>query len=477
MKQVEETYLKQLVRARDVLPYKRFVRVYEKTARDLELRGLSVERRQYLRWLAGEVKGLPLPDACAVLQAMFGQPADKLFTKVPVQVNFPASEPNPEVIDLSPRRGAVWSTPQPSAGPDPRAVPATLHELMMSAAEQSRDSAANAETALGRSTLELLEGDVITLARTYLSQSPVVMFPKISELRTRVEAKTRQSRQPDQLRDLSFMNGVLCALLAEASNDLGMHHMANDHARAAWVHANNIGHVPLAVWARGMQATSAYWNNAPNDALVAISRAEEHRPTGVPAARLNSIRARTWSHLGNTERTLQAVRDAQEARATAPDDEHDDLAYVGGVFDWDRVREERCASTAVLELIRRRHAELDQRALQRLTNLILDHADRARTMSQAEPAEKRSPIVEATILLDMATARLLLGDVSGAHDTLRPIFSLPGDMRTFPVLHRLRGIRAPLAQIQTTRAVQELAEALRDFNAGSTVRALPPGTS
>ncbi len=302
------------------------------------------------------------------------------------------------------------------------------------------------------------------------------MFPKISDLRTQVEGKTRQTRHPDQLRHLSFLNGVLCALLAEASIDLGEHQMVNDHACAAWVHANNIGHVPLAVWARGMQATSAYWNDAPNDALVAISRAEEHHPSGVASARLNSIRARTWSHLGNTERTLQAVRNAQDARANARDDEHDDLAYVGGVFNWDRVREERCASTAVLELIQRQDAELDPAALHCFTNLILAHCNRALTMSHAAPFEQRSTIVEATILSDMATARLFLGDVSGACNTLRPVFSLPGDMRTFPVLHRLRGMRIPLAQIQATRAVHELTEALRDFNAGSTVRALPPGT-
>lgn len=470
MEQAEETHLKQLVRARNLLPYKLFVRVYEKAANAADLQGLTVERRQYQRWLSGELKGLPNIDACQVLEAMFNCPAQQLFTKVPVAV---VPIPGPDVIDVSPTYDAIRSAPDPSVI---RPIPTSLHELMMFAAEQSRESAALAETALGRSALEVLEADVTALARTYLSRSPIAMFPMITALRDRVEDKTRQTRNPDQLRDLSLMNGLLCSMLAEACIDLGEHRMATDHARAAWVHGNNIGHVPLAVWARGMQATSSYWNDCPNDALVAVRRGEEHQPTGVAAARLSSIRARTWSHLGNPEQTLQAVRDAQDARASAQEGE-DDLEYVGGLFVWDPVREERCASSAFLEVVQRRHTELDPAALRHLTDLILDHAQRALAISQAAPPEERSPIVDATILLDMSTARLLLGDVAAAHATLRPVLTLPEDMRTIPILRRLKGMRVPLARMQETRAVHELADDLVEFATGSTIRALPPGPS
>ncbi|GAA4188335.1 hypothetical protein GCM10022252_23430 [Streptosporangium oxazolinicum] len=469
MEQAEETHLKQLVRARKLLPYKLFVRAYEKAANAADLRGLTVERRQYQRWLSGELRGLPQIDACQVLEKMFGCPARRLFTKVPVAV---MPIPGPDVINVSPMSDAIRSAPDTSAV---RPIPTNLHELMMSAAEQSRESATHAETALGRSTLEILEADVTALARTYLNRSPIVMFPKITELRDHVEAKTRQTRNPDQLRHLSLMNGLLCSMLAEACIDLGEHRMATDHARAAWVHGNNIGHVPLAVWARGMQATSSYWNDCPGDALIAVRRGEEHRPTGVAAARLSSIRARTWSHLGNPEQTLRAVRDAQDARATAQEDE-DDLEYVGGMFVWDLAREERCASSAFLEVVQRRHTELEPAALRHLTGLILDHAERALAISRAAPPEERSPIVDATILLDMSTARLLLGDVTAAHETLRSVLTLPEDMRTVPILRRLKGMRVPLAEVQATRAVHELAEDLVEFASGSTIRALPPGS-
>ncbi|MEV6861551.1 hypothetical protein AB0M44_11180 [Streptosporangium subroseum] len=122
------------------------------------------------------------------------------------------------------------------------------------------------------------------------------------------------------------------------------------------------------------------------------------------------------------------------------------------MFVWDLVREERRASSAFLEVVQRRHAELDPTALRHFTNLILDHAGRALAISQVAPPEERSAIVDATILLDMSTARLLLGDVSGAHATLRPVLTLQEDMRTVPILRRLRGMRVPLGRVQETRA-------------------------
>ncbi|WP_449061495.1 hypothetical protein [Planomonospora algeriensis] len=344
----------------------------------------------------------------------------------------------------------------------------------MSAAENSRNSAEQAEAMLGPSTLEALQDDVAHLARTYLQTPPAKAFPRITGLRDQVEEKIGQTRQPDQLRELGVLNSVLCALLAEACIDLGEPRMAGEHARAAWAHANTIGHTDLAVWARGIQATSNYWNDRPNDALVAVRRGEEHRPTGVAAARLNSIKARTWSHLGNSEETLRAVRDAQDARASVGSGP-DDLSAIGGVFTWDQAREERCVSTALLQLVEGQYATLDPAALHRFTHMILTHAEQALAVARALPAEQQSPIIQATIILDIATAMLLRGDVPGAHEALRPVLALPENMRTFPVMYRLGVMKTPLGSVQQTRATRELQDALVGFAARSAVQALPPG--
>ncbi|MGW4423565.1 hypothetical protein [Streptosporangium sp. NPDC004631] len=468
MEQEQETYLKQLVQKRDILPYSAFLAAYQLAARRIGLRTVSITRKQYGRWLAGKVVSRPQPDACRVLEEMFQVSVRSLFRKAVVP-----HQDVPDMIDVPSVLGAIPTTFETSPKANCQPTSTSLRELMMSAAEESRVSAADAETMLGRATMEQLEADVYHLARTYLCRSPISMFPRIMELRTRVEEKSRETRQPGQIRDLSFLNALLGLLLAEAAIDLGEHRQAADHTRAAWTHASNIGHVELMTWARGMQATAAYWDDSPQRALIAVRRGEDHRPTGLAAARLWSIKARTWSHLGDAQQTVLAVRAAQEARASAVGE--DDLSVVGGVFQWDRMREERCASTALVELIQRRRDDLDSGMLVRLTEKILAHSERALTMSRAVPPEQRSAVVEATILLDMGTARLLGGDVTATHETLQPVFALPTDMRTYPVLHRLKSIRGELAVGEPTRAVHELTEAVLQFAATSTARVLPPG--
>ncbi|MFD8564701.1 hypothetical protein ACFV1N_46185 [Streptosporangium canum] len=468
MEQAQETYLRKLVRDRGVLPYSAFLNAYEVAARRAGLPTASITRKQYGRWLAGKMINRPQPDACRALEEMFGMPVLDLFKKVPVP-----RRPDP-VVKVPPVSGVVWTTSETPPGTGYRSTSTSFQELMMSAAEESRASAANAEQALGQTTMEQLEADTYDVARAYLTRSPAVMFPQIVRLRAQVEEKTQQTRQPAQLRDLAFLNALLCLLLAEASIDLGEHTHAADHARTAWTHASNIGHVDLMTWARGMQATSAYWGDSPQRALIAVRRGEDHHPTGVAAARLLSIKARTWSHLGDAQQTVLAVRAAQEARASAGG--IDDLSVVGGVFLWDRAREKRCASTALVELIQRRRDDMEPATLARLTEEILRHCEEALVVARAVPSDQHSVIVDATILLDMGTARLLGGDVAAAQETLRPVFDLPPDMRTYPVLHRLKSIRGELATTQQTRAVHELTEAVLGFAATSTVRELPPAT-
>ncbi|MEU1735702.1 hypothetical protein [Streptosporangium sp. NPDC020145] len=470
MHHAEETLLKQLVRARGLLLPRAFLTAYSRCATGLGLRGMTLDERQYRRWLAGNVKGLPLPDACRVLEEMFDRSAQELFTMVPTLVADTASPG--EVIDLSPTRSVIWTTPDlPASGAGSKPAP-SLRELMMAAAEDSRHSARAADAAIGPSTLETLQDDVVRAARTFHTRPPIVTFPEIKDLRDQVEKKLGQTRQPGQITELTYLNGLLCLLLAETCMDLGEHGFARDHARAAWAHANSIGNTGLAVWARGVQATAAYWGDSPQEAITAVKRGREHKPTGLAAARLHSITARAWSHLGNPDETLRAVRDAQEARTT-DSDAHDDLAVIGGLFDWGPAREERCASTAFLELLQRRHDSLEPATLRRFVNLVLEHAERALNLELATPADKRSPILKATILLDMAAARVLLGDVNGAHETVQPMLGLSPDLRTFSVRYRLRSLRAPLNQLRT-RAAQELVETVTAFGEASTAKHLPP---
>ena len=74
--------LRTLVRQKHWQKYETFSSEYEKAAHavDQSLVGSSPSRAQLHRWMSGQVKGLPYPDACRVLEKMFeGWTADQLF--------------------------------------------------------------------------------------------------------------------------------------------------------------------------------------------------------------------------------------------------------------------------------------------------------------------------------------------------------------------------------------------------------------
>ncbi|MFI6290051.1 hypothetical protein ACIBEJ_00610 [Nonomuraea sp. NPDC050790] len=450
---MEVSVLRSLAEDRDLINYTRFSQVFREVANELGHRDLTLSPRQWDRWLSGSLKKGPHPRSRDVLAHIFGRPARELFS--------PAPPPGPaRPADDAPTADNHGYTAHRAEG---------LYELMRDAADQSRQAAADVELALGEATLGQLHDDVSRLARTFLLRPPAVVFPELVAIRGQVNARMSQTRRPDQLTELNFLAGILSALLAEACIDLGQHTMAREHARAAGAYAASIDHGPLAIHARGLIASSSYWAGQPRDAVKAIQRAEELRPTGLTAARVYSVAARAWSHVGNTDLTIRSIRIAAQARAAAEDD---DLRSIGGVFCWDEARQARSAATALLQLMRTLGADVDPAEARSFTGQVLLYAQQALTLIRAEPADERSPIVEAQIGIELATTHVLLGDLASAREYLDQAMSLSPNMRSFPVLHRLGGLKVLLVGV-STRTGRQLKDTVNAFAEGSTMRALP----
>ncbi|MGH3874740.1 MAG: hypothetical protein ACRDSR_25095 [Pseudonocardiaceae bacterium] len=71
----EQTLLKALLRARYWQKHSTFVREWDKVAKalDPQLEGSWPRHAQFYRWLRGDLRELPYPDACRVLESMFPQ--------------------------------------------------------------------------------------------------------------------------------------------------------------------------------------------------------------------------------------------------------------------------------------------------------------------------------------------------------------------------------------------------------------------
>src|SRR5690349_16408247 len=77
--------LKVLLRERHWQTYRTFNAEYDKAAKQVDpsLVGAGPSRAQLHRWTSGDVKGLPYPDHCRVLEKMFpGWKAEQLFEGV-----------------------------------------------------------------------------------------------------------------------------------------------------------------------------------------------------------------------------------------------------------------------------------------------------------------------------------------------------------------------------------------------------------
>jgi hypothetical protein len=483
------TLLRMLVGQRHWQKYEIFRRQYENAANDLAtkandpgLRGLSIAKRQFERWLAGNLKTKPYPDHCRVLEHLFDRSIDELLAPI-------TQEPVHEVL-LARRHGVpVTSVPLPAptmaAGSPPPWDPSGKHstlgdalgspkrrtslepsgeeiarELTMTAHESSEHAGFVAARRLEPATLEQLHDDVIQTARQYAHTPPLLVYGDAKRIRDRGFELLEWTRRTEQEDDLYLLIGQVCGLLASVSFDLGNRDAATEQARSAWIYGRHIGHHGLCAWARGMQALIAYWSGRPLESLRLIREAQEYAPAGTPLVRLRCIEARAWAHLGDLTETTRAIRAALDARehASRHDDLHDE---IGGEFGFDEARQARCNGSAYLELGTAEPALAETRhAIELLT---------------AVPREQRWLKVEVQAHADLSAAHLLSSELEGAREALAPVFAVPPELRIEGLTQRLGRVRGLLARTPVRRSQQarQLGEQIEDFTANAAARMLP----
>ncbi|MEV5407293.1 XRE family transcriptional regulator [Thermopolyspora sp. NPDC052614] len=327
------------------------------------------------------------------------------------------------------------------------AAPTLERELIMSAASESSDHAAEIESAfVGSNALEQLEDDVTRLARAYVHAPPLPLFGELTRVRNRVYRLIDRTRHPGQQRDLYLVAGQVCGLLASASFDLGYPHAAAEQARAARVYGEVIGHNELTAWSDGLLACVEFWTGRPGQALRLVERGLAIAPEGTTRVRLLSIAARASALLGDVDGTREAILDARRARGPGSQ-MHDG---IGGEFGFDEARQAFCAGTAYLSA--------------RLGAEAAAECERALTLYRDASVERRWYAAEASTSVDLAAARLITGDIDGAAVALAPVFALPPDRRVEGLVKRLGQVSTSLASISFSSG-RTLMERIENFTA------------
>jgi DNA-binding XRE family transcriptional regulator len=348
------------------------------------------------------------------------------------------------------RTGAVWT---PGDGDSWRDVIAAAASLARGQAEQA------AVTNVGPGTIEQLTAEVARLSRAYVSAPPLPLFAAMGRALDHIHSVLADKAYPAQARDLNFLAGVLCGLMANACLDLGREEAAEDLARAAWTYARIVDHDPLMGWARGTQALAAIWDQRYPDAAQLAEDGLIHISAGIGAARVHAIHARALAGLGDPAQAREAIRAAENAQALAGGDEiHDRIA---GEFTFDDAKLRYYESLSLLDS--EHPAEAEQAAAAAIK------------LYQAVPVRARSYGCEALARVQLARAALMADRLEDAADALGSVLVLDPQRRISSLNQHLDACRellqgpAHLSSAASRRLDQQLAA----FSAESTARALP----
>lgn len=316
------------------------------------------------------------------------------------------------------------------------------------AARQSSEHAMTAGAlAVSDISIDQLRDDATHIARDFGTLTPAEAIRETLRVRDLAVASLGRTGRPAQQHELYLITAQAVALLASASVDLGMWAAAMQYARAADTYGEIISHAGVRAYAKGMQATVAYWTGQPEESVRQASAAVALAPGGTARVRALSVLARAWSHRGADDEVERTLAAAAEARG----DDGDDLLHdvIGGEFGFGRAQQARCASTAWLQVDRPAEATTAAAAALEIT------------MTQTVGPWAT---VAAEARVDLATCHLSNEAIDACEDILAPLWSMPPDWRRTGLLGRLNRVQVLLStpawrQAREARQVTDLVAA------------------
>ncbi|MGH3440250.1 MAG: helix-turn-helix domain-containing protein, partial [Sciscionella sp.] len=308
-------------------------------------------------------------------------------------------------LDIQPRKTSTPPSPVETTDPQPTTTEAAAYSLAFAAWAES--------TNVGSSALEHLTFELTRIAVDYVHAPLLPLFRDLVMLRDNSFSLIRGHQSPRQARELFFLTGTACLLLAQASHNLGDCAAAMAQARTAWTCAEQADHNGLRAWSRGTAALIAEWSNQQRRAVDYATEGQLYATTADSQIRLAATKARAAARIDDRRQAIAALDDACRAReGAAPTDE---LEEFGGVLSFPLPKQLYYAGTTYLLL-----GEADQ--AQR-------HALDAIALYESGLATARSYGDESLARLDVTAARVALNDLDGAHEAIRPVLDLPAERR------------------------------------------------
>jgi hypothetical protein len=415
------TLLEELLRRQDYT-YEEVAARFEALAREIGESATLTSR--HLRRLASGERSGTTPVTRRVLQAMFGFTAHELLT--PWQ-----SVPGNRLDIITP----------------PKTLDVNREMLKMAALRARKFSLESARSNLTGETMDQLQDDVATLAHAYPQLPLTDVLGRLVETQDIVFTLLEGKQPPAYTRRLLILSAVLSGLLAKASHDLSDPHAALTQSRTAFQCADNADHNGLRAWVRGLQSLITYWAGRYHESVGYAQKGQHHDSRSTSSVWLAVSEARAWAALSNREKTIAALRRAEDAWDRVQPDEMDEL---GGICTFTRSRQLYYAADALAWLPEETKAAEDY-AVQAVTAYAdVSHPD----WSFGDEAGSRT---------DLALTRILRGEINGASEAMQPVLALPTERRINGILASVRKVHAAVTAAPRSSGGTVLQEQIEGF--------------
>lgn len=373
-------------------------------------------------------------------------PADQLAIQaLDTQTNRATTEPIPAVGMMDTTRPPAGTRPGPHtpwARPDqPRSGTPSERDILVTG-EESAQYAEHGSN-IGDMTLDQLRAGVAVHAGKFANASRVELFTGVRLLRDRIFSYLDGGQPIRQRKDLYFLAGAACGLLAGVSDDLGYATAAMSHARAGHVFAMEAGEPALTGWLYAVQANICYWNGQPGKAREYARRGAALHPAGTVGVWLPSIEARACGELRDTTGVGVAVHNATETRELVQPGPLDEF---GGQLGFSQGKQHFYAAGAYLGIS-------DDTA-------VITQANAAVDAYAAGPPQEYDYINTTNVRFHAAIAHVRSGDLDAAQESAQTALNVAPEHRTAQIDKSARRLHTELST--ATVRISPLAIGTRD---------------
>jgi transcriptional regulator with XRE-family HTH domain len=375
--------------------------------RDPGLAKVTVSARQWERWYSGNVKTEPYPDACRVLEHMFGYPVHQLLSPAGQQI---------------------------VGGQEENAHAEDVRDLMAWVADTNTTDEA----------IEQIAHTASYLMEAHSRIPPRTVLAGVLQAHQKVRCFLHGGKQRlRQTRELLRIDSELVAHAGLLLGDLGQDMRAAEYGTAALVLAQEAGSDEAIAFS--VQAKTARWQHKYVESAEAARRGFEISALSPTKVELAYREANAIALFGDSGRARQALQRARKAADALP------VGYkpAGSVWSFPTGRQ------AIFELSVAIHTGDPDSAL------------RAAAMADTAWAsgEPKDPANWAQIEAGASIAYLMKDSLDATAYHVAPVLDLPLDLRISTVIGYLRKLENLLTQPRFAESctAAELASQIRDF--------------